>query len=80
MDNQRLNTDFKTLVESYQYGFIYSWEFIFQYMDHLNALGAGKDLMDTLDKELRPLATFLVRVINGSGNLIQDYNLQKDII
>ena len=73
MDNQFAKPDFNTLLQSYRVGLLYSWEFIFRYMDHLNALGAGKPLMDVLDLELRPFANYLADILDGSGNLIEDY-------
>ena len=74
MDQQFAKPDFNLLLQSYRMGFIYSWEFIFRYMDHLNALGAGKQLMDTLDLELQPFANFLADILDGSGYLIEDYH------
>ena len=73
MDKQFAKPDFNLLLQSYKLGFIYSWEFILQYMDQLNAMGAGKQLMDVLDLELQPLANYLAEILEGSGNLIEDY-------
>lgn len=73
MNNRFAKPDFNLLLQSYRVGLIYSWEFIFRYMDHLNALGAGKQLMDILDLELRPFADYLSDILDGNGNLIEDY-------
>lgn len=73
MDNQLNRTDFNLLVQSYRMGFVYSWEFINLYHDFLLSMGAGQELSKILDLELQPLANYLADILEGSGNLIEDY-------
>ena len=65
--------DFQQLIQNYRLGFITSYEFIYQYMDFLWSLGAGQPLADVMNLECRDLADYLVGILEGSGDLIENY-------
>ena len=65
--------DFQTLILSYRTGFITSYEFIYKYMDFLNSLGVGQTLADIMHNECQDLAEYLIGILEGSGNQIENY-------
>ena len=65
--------DFQQLIQNYRLGFITSYEFIYQYMDFLWSLGVGQPLADVMNLECRDLADYLVGILEGSGDLIENY-------
>ena len=55
--------EIKTIKENYEMGFISSIEFLWQYAGVLAKLGAQGELLDAMNKELAPLADFVVEDI-----------------
>lgn len=51
------------IVTNYKLGFITSQEFIGQYIDVLNLVGAGDVLSDKMNEVCQPLAQYLVNIV-----------------
>ena len=65
--------DFPQLIQNYRLGLITSYEFIYHYMDFLWDFGAGQGLSNIMNQECSDLAEYLIGIIEGSGNLIENY-------
>lgn len=69
--------DITDAVRNYQMGLITAQEFVAAYQRHLDMLGAGRELSEKTDRLMRKLANALMNILNGSGKLIEDINVDE---
>lgn len=68
-----LTKELHDIKSNYEMGFTTSSEFLSQYLDLLQDLGAGDQLAKLIDEQLQSLATFVHHILNGSGKSIEDF-------
>ena len=64
-------------VRNYQMGLITAQEFVNEYQRHLDTLGAGRELSEITNLHMKKLANVLMGILNGSGKLIEDINVEE---
>lgn len=67
-----METTIRNLIRNYQMGLITAQEFVGQYQQMLDALGAGRQLSEITNLHMRKLANALVGILSGNGRLIDD--------
>lgn len=70
--------EIEQIIENYNMGFITAYEVCSQFLHALTFLGADKALAEQMDKELQPLARFLMdNFQNHRCNRIEDFQDHK---